>query len=170
VCWASKRQREPKFATSLRALRVSATVLCCVVESAELVLQMAKPVPVGARGSAEERVQFDKTLTAHHHELPPVYSTPDLIRLMETAGFHALQPFCDAGEISVGTAINIEHRAPSGINAVVKAEAVVEKVEGRFITLQVTAHEGKNEVGRGTVTRSIVEVEKFLKKYGISKP
>jgi fluoroacetyl-CoA thioesterase len=131
---------------------------------------MAKPVPVGARGSAEERVQFDKTLTAHHHELPPVYSTPDLIRLMETAGFHALQPFCDAGEISVGTAINIEHRAPSGINAVVKAEAVVEKVEGRFITLQVTAHEGKNEVGRGTVTRSIVEVEKFLKKYGISKP
>jgi fluoroacetyl-CoA thioesterase len=131
---------------------------------------MAKPVPVGARGSAEERVQFDKTLTAHHHELPPVYSTPDLIRLMEIAGFHALQPFCEPGEISVGTAINIEHRAPSGVNAVVKAEAVVEKVDGRFITLQVTAHEGKNEVGRGTITRSIIEVEKFLKKYGISKP
>jgi len=131
---------------------------------------MAKPVPIGARGSSEERVQFDKTLTAHHHELPPVYSTPDLIRLMEIAGFHALQPFCEPGEISVGTAINIEHRAPSGINAVVKAEAVVEKVDGRFITLQVTAHEGKNEVGRGTITRSIVEVEKFLNKYGISKP
>jgi fluoroacetyl-CoA thioesterase len=131
---------------------------------------MAKPVPVGARGSAEERVQFEKTLTAHHHELPPVYSTPDLIRLMEIAGFHALQPFCEPGEISVGTAINIEHRAPSGVNAVVKAEAVVEKVEGRFITLQVTAHEGKNEVGHGTITRSIIEVDKFLKKYGISKP
>jgi fluoroacetyl-CoA thioesterase len=131
---------------------------------------MAKPVPIGARGSSEERVQFEKTLTAHHHELPPVYSTPDLIRLMEIAGFHALQPFCEPGEISVGTAINIEHRAPSGINAVVKAEAVVEKVDGRFITLQVTAHEGKNEVGRGTITRSIIEVEKFLKKYGISKP
>ena len=131
---------------------------------------MAKPVPIGARGSSEERVQFEKTLTAHHHELPPVYSTPDLIRLMEIAGFHALQPFCEPGEISVGTAINIEHRAPSGINAVVKAEAVVESVEGRFITLRVTAHEGNNEVGRGTITRSIVEVEKFLKKYGISKP
>jgi fluoroacetyl-CoA thioesterase len=131
---------------------------------------MAKPVPVGARGTSEERVQFEKTLTAHHHELPPVYSTPDLVRLMEIAGFNALKPFCEAGEISVGTAINIEHRAPSGVNAVVKAEAVVEKVDGRFITLQVTAHEGKNEVGRGTITRSIIEVEKFLKKYGISKP
>ena len=130
---------------------------------------MAKPVPIGARGSAEERVQFDKTLTAHHHELPPVYSTPDLVRLMETAGFNALKPFCEAGEISVGTAINIEHRAPSGINAVVKAEAVVDKVEGRFITLQVTVHEGKNEVGRGTISRAIIEVDKFLKKYGISK-
>jgi fluoroacetyl-CoA thioesterase len=131
---------------------------------------MAKPVTIGARGSAEERVQFDKTLTAHHHELPPVYSTPDLVRLMEIAGFNALKPFCEAGEISVGTAIHIDHRAPSGINAVVKAEAVVEKVDGRFITLQVTAHEGKTEVGRGTIGRAIVEVDKFLTKYGISKP
>ena len=131
---------------------------------------MAKPVPLGARGSAEERVQFEKTLTAHHHELPPVYSTPDLVRLMEIAGFNALKAFCDSGEISVGTAINIGHRAPSGINAVVKAEAVVEKVDGRFVTLRVTAHEGKNEVGRGTIGRAIVEIDKFLAKYGISKP
>lgn len=131
---------------------------------------MAKPVSIGAHGSAEERVQFDKTLTAHHHELPPVYSTPDLVRLMEIAGFNALKPFCEPGEISVGTAINIEHRAPSGINAVVKAEAVVEKVDGRFITLQVMAHEGKTEVGRGTIGRAIIEVDKFLTKYGISKP
>ena len=131
---------------------------------------MAKPVPLGARGSAEERVQFEKTLTAHHHELPPVYSTPDLVRLMEIAGFNALKAFCDPGEISVGTAINIEHRAPSGINAVVKAEAVVEKVDGRFITLRVTAREGKNDVGRGTIGRAIVEIDKFLAKYGISKP
>lgn len=131
---------------------------------------MAKTVTIGARGTAEERVKFEQTLTAHHHELPPVYSTPDMIRLMEIAGFHALQPFCESGEISVGTAINVEHRAPTGVNAVVRAEAVVEKVDGRFVTLAVAVHEGSNEIGRGIITRSIVSVGKFLQKYGIPKP
>jgi fluoroacetyl-CoA thioesterase len=69
----------------------------------------------GSRGEASETVRFEHTLTAHHPELPPVYSTPHMIRLMETAAFHALQPYCDEGEITVGTAINIEHLAASGI-------------------------------------------------------
>ena len=51
-----------------------------------------KTVPIGARGEAEETVEFRHTLSSHHAELPPVYSTPDMIRLMETAAFHALQP------------------------------------------------------------------------------
>ena len=53
---------------------------------------MAKPMTIGSRGEAQETVTFQQTLTAHHPSLPPVYSTPDMIRLMETAAFHALQP------------------------------------------------------------------------------
>lgn len=52
---------------------------------------MAKPVPIGARSEAQETVTFAHTLTAHPPALPPVYSTPDMIQLMETAAFHALQ-------------------------------------------------------------------------------
>ncbi len=124
---------------------------------------MAKDVPIGARGEAEETVQFEHTLTAHHPELPPVYSTPDMIRLMETASFHALQPYCDGDEITVGTSINIEHRAASGIGARIKAEAVLESFDGRFYTLRVTARDDKREIGRGTVGRAVVSVSKFLK-------
>jgi len=69
---------------------------------------MAKTMPIGARGTAEETVEFKHTLTAHHPELPPVYSTPDMIRLMETAAFLALQPYCEGDEITVGTAIHVE--------------------------------------------------------------
>ncbi len=131
---------------------------------------MVKQVPVGAKGSAEERVQYEHTLTAHHHSLPPVYSTPDMIRLMEAAGSYALQPFCDPGEISVGTAINVEHRIPVGINAVVRATAEVEAVEGRFYRIHVAAYEGKREIGAGTITRTIVRVDDYLKKHDIPKP
>jgi fluoroacetyl-CoA thioesterase len=128
-----------------------------------------KPIPIGARGEAEESVVFDHTLTAHHPELPPVYSTPDMIRLMETAAFHALQPYCEGDEINVGTAINIRHLAASTIGEQIRTEAVVESFDGRFYTLRVTAHSGDREIGRGTVGRAVVSLGKFRAKFSKNK-
>ena len=127
---------------------------------------MAKEIPIGAHGEAEETVAFEHTLTAHHPELPPVYSTPDMIRLMETAAFHALHPYCEGDEITVGTAINIEHRAASGIGAHIRAEAALESFDGRFYTLRVTARDEVREIGRGTVGRAVVSVGRFTEKIG----
>jgi fluoroacetyl-CoA thioesterase len=125
---------------------------------------MAKDAPIGARGEAQETVAFAHTLTGHHPSLPPVYSTPDMIRLMETAAFHALQPYCQGDEISVGTSIHVEHRAASGIGSVIKAEAVVESFDGRFYIVRVSANDGAQEIGRGTVGRAIVSVSRFLER------
>ncbi|MGA8618223.1 MAG: hotdog domain-containing protein [Candidatus Sulfotelmatobacter sp.] len=125
---------------------------------------MAKEILIGMRGEAQETVEFKHTLTTHHPELPPVYSTPDMIRLMETAAFHALQPYCEGDQITVGTAINIEHRAASGIGAHIRAEAALESFDGRFYVLRVTARDGLQEIGRGTVSRAIVSMGKFVQK------
>jgi fluoroacetyl-CoA thioesterase len=125
---------------------------------------VAREIPIGADGAAEETVEFKHTLTAHHSELPPVYSTPDMIRLMEIAAFRALQPYCEADEITVGTSINIEHRAASGIGAHIKAEAVLESFNGRFYVVRVTARDDVQEIGRGTVGRAVVSVGKFVEK------
>jgi predicted thioesterase len=125
---------------------------------------MTKPIPIGERGEAQETVEFKHTLTAHHPELPPVYSTPDMIRLMETAAFHALQPYCEGDEISVGTSINIQHRAASGVGARITAEAELESFDGRFYTLRVTARDDVQEIGRGTVGRAIVSIGKVVEK------
>ena len=122
---------------------------------------MARHIPIGTRGEAEETVEFEHTLTAHHAELPPVYSTPHMIRLMETAAFHALQPYCEGDEITVGTSIHIEHRAASVIGSRIKAEAVLESFDGRFFTLRVTAKNDTQEIGRGTVGRAIVSLSRF---------
>jgi len=123
---------------------------------------MAKAMPIGARGEASETVEFKHTLTAHHPSLPPVYSTPDMIRLMETAAFHALQSYCEGDEITVGTAINIQHRAATAMGAHVRAEAVLEAFDGKFYTVRVTANDDTQEIGRGTVGRAVVSVSKFL--------
>ena len=125
---------------------------------------MAREIPIGTHGEARETVEFKHTLTSHRPELPAVYSTPDMIRLMETAAFLALQPYCEGDEITVGTAINIEHRAASGIGALIQTEAVLESFDGRFYVLRVSARDDVQEIGRGTVSRAVVSIGKFMKK------
>jgi fluoroacetyl-CoA thioesterase len=125
---------------------------------------VAREIPIGARGEAEETVEFRHTLTAHHPELPPVYSTPDMIRLMETAAFLALHPYCEGDEITVGTSIHVEHRAASGIGARIKAEGILESFDGRFYTLRVIARDEVQEIGRGTVGRAVVSIGRFVEK------
>ena len=125
---------------------------------------MAREIPIGARGEVEETVEFKHTLSSHHPELPPVYSTPDMVRLMETAAFRALQPYCEGDEITVGTSIHIDHRAASGIGARIVAEAVLESFDGRFYTVRVTARDDVREIGRGTVGPAVVSVSKFVQK------
>ena len=88
---------------------------------------------------------------------------------METAAFHALHPYCEGDEITVGTAIHIEHRAASGIGARIQAEAVLESFDGRFYTLRATARDDIQEIGRGTVGRAVVSVGTFLKKMAEAK-
>jgi predicted thioesterase len=125
---------------------------------------MAKSIPIGTRAEVERRVEFRNTLTAWREELPPVLSTPNMIGWMEAAGFEALLPFCEGDEVSVGTAINIIHRAATGIGATVKCEAVLEEFDGRFYTFKVSAHDGTDMLGHGTIKRAIVSKAKFEEK------
>jgi len=125
---------------------------------------MALPVPLGMRGEAAETVELKHTLAANHPELPPVYSTPSMIRLMETACFYAFQPYCEDGEITVGTAIHVEHRVATGVGMRIRAEAVLESFDGRFYTFRVSAHDGVREIGSGTIGRAVVNLPKFMQR------
>jgi fluoroacetyl-CoA thioesterase len=123
---------------------------------------MSKPVPAGARAELELIVSHQDTLTAVHPELPPVLSTPRMIRLMEEACFHALQPYAEGDEITVGTHINVSHKAATGVGVKVTAEAVLDAVDGRFYTMRVRAWDEDREIGSGTVNRAFVSVGKFM--------
>jgi predicted thioesterase len=125
---------------------------------------MPKPVPPGTRGEAETTVQFKNTLTAWKDHLPPVYSTPNMIGMMEAAAYNALEPYCEGDEVSVGTAINIVHRAPAVEGQKITTEAVLDSFDGRFYTFKVSASNGAEVIGYGTVGRAIVSKTKFEEK------
>src|SRR5215467_8016859 len=120
-----------------------------------------KPIPPGTRFEVEQRVEFKHTLAFHEAHLPPVLSTPQMIGWMEWACYQAAIPFCEGDEVTVGTAIHVEHLAATGVGQLVKAEAVYEKQNGKFFTFRVRAWDEHHEIGRGTVDRAFVSMSRF---------
>ena len=66
--------------------------------------------------------------------------------------------------VTVGTSLNIAHRAATPTGLTVRAIAEVTAVDGRAVTLKVTAYDEREEIGAGTHTRFAVAVDKFMAK------
>ena len=125
---------------------------------------MSNPVPIGTRAEVTYTVEHKHTLAGYTPELPPVLSTPWMIAWMEQACYLAQKPFCDDGETTVGTAIHVDHRAPTTVGQTVTAEAVLDRIDGRFYIYRVSARNEQQPIGSGTVHRAVVQVGKFLQK------
>ena len=127
---------------------------------------MSKDVPIGTRAELSHVVEHKHTLAGIDPKLPPVLATPWMIGWMEGACYLAQEPYCDDGETTVGTAIHVDHRAPTLIGQTVIAEAVLERIEGRFFIYRVTARNEQQPIGSGTVHRAVVNVKRFMEKAG----
>jgi fluoroacetyl-CoA thioesterase len=125
---------------------------------------MSRPVPIGTRAEVERRVEREHTLQRYHAEFPPVLSTPEMIGMMEWACFVAQQPYCEKGEITVGTRVCVDHVAPTTLGSLVRAEAIMEKMEGKFYVYRVRAWDEEKDLGSGTVYRAVVNVSRFTQK------
>ncbi|MFL6438590.1 MAG: thioesterase family protein [Terriglobales bacterium] len=125
---------------------------------------MPKQVPIDIRAEVSHTVEHRHTLAALTPDLPPVLATPWMIAWMEHACYQAQVPYCEDGETTVGTAIHVDHRAPTTIGETVIAEAVLERVEGRFFIYRVTARNQQQPIGSGTVHRAVVNVKTFMEK------
>ena len=125
---------------------------------------MSIEIPIGTRAEITQIVEQRHTLAAVTPDLPLVLATPWMIGWMEFACFQAQLPFCEEGEVTVGTAIHVEHRAPTTVGQTVTAEAVLERIDGRFFIYRVSAHNAQQLIGSGTVHRAVVNVAKFMKK------
>lgn len=94
----------------------------------------------------------------------PVLATPRVIALCEEASIHALRGQLGPGETTVGMRVQVDHLAPTKIGSSVRAEATLERVEGRRLTFTVSVTDAAGLVAAGRVTRVIVEVDRFLEK------
>lgn len=93
-----------------------------------------------------------------------VFATPAMCALMENAAMMAVVPHLEAGQTTVGTALNIEHLRATPVGKTVTATAVLSGIEGRKLTFNIAARDEKGVIGEGTHTRFIVDRERFMAK------
>jgi enoyl-CoA hydratase len=91
-----------------------------------------------------------------------VFSTPNMILLMERAAREALRPVLEEGEESVGVEVNVQHLGGAGIGATVRGVARVKAVDGRRVQFDIEAWAGDRLIGSGTHTRSVVQVSRLI--------
>jgi predicted thioesterase len=121
-------------------------------------------IETGLTHTSELKVTDSVTAIAVGSGDMPVLATPMMMALMENAAMLAAKNELDEGQTTVGGHIESSHVKPSKIGDVVRAEAVVTKVDGRKIEFKIAAYCGETLIGEGTHLRFIVDRTKFLSK------
>ncbi|MCG8154574.1 thioesterase [Pimelobacter simplex] len=98
----------------------------------------------------------------------PVLGTPRLLAWCEAATCAAVEDSLGSGETSVGTRVELEHLAATGVGGSVEVTAREVYADGRLRRYAVAARNRGADgrpgklVGSGEVTRVVVDADRFL--------
>jgi predicted thioesterase len=91
-----------------------------------------------------------------------IFSTPDLVLLVEAAGIELLDRFIGEGQSSVGSKIDIAHSAPTLLGQRVSITATVSLVDRRRVVFDIEGKDDANDtIVTGTHERFVVDLDKF---------
>jgi predicted thioesterase len=129
-----------------------------------IILGMKTSLCPGVVAEARHRVVTENLLSSLMPGAPPVFATPWMLCVMETAAAQAIAPHLDAGETSVGYGFEFHHLAPTPAGMTIIATAEVTKVEGNMVTLNIEARDNSEVIGRGSHVRAVIELERFNRR------
>lgn len=125
-------------------------------------MNLPELVPVGVSASQTLVVTHDLTVQARVPDLPPVYSTPNMILFLEIVCTDLIRPYLPAGWVSVGALVNVKHLAATPVGFTVTATAKVIEVTKSLVVFEVEAHDGVDRIGSGQHARAPIELARFL--------
>ena len=97
--------------------------------------------------------------------MPAVFATGFMVGLIEWACMRAIAPCLDVpAEQSVGTNVSLSHTAATPPGLTVTVQARLERVEGRKLAFSISAHDGVDEICRGTHERFVIDTARFEAK------
>ncbi|MDH3942474.1 MAG: thioesterase family protein [Anaerolineae bacterium] len=93
-----------------------------------------------------------------------VLATPWMIAFMEINTRKMLDELLPEGYTTVGTHVDVSHRAPAALGSQVSAYGEVQTVDGKRITLAVKVTQGDTTIGEGRHQRYIIDSGRFLQR------
>ncbi|MBE3119720.1 MAG: thioesterase family protein [Candidatus Atribacteria bacterium] len=94
----------------------------------------------------------------------PVFSTPALVGLMESAAVAALTGHLSPGQTTVGGHIDVRHLDATPVGMQVRARAELTAVEGRKLVFKVQAWDEVELIGEADHDRFVIDEAKFVAK------
>lgn len=90
-----------------------------------------------------------------------IFTTPELVLLLELTAIDALAPFVGADRSSVGSNVNVTHSTPTLLGQTIRCTATVKEVDRRRVLFDIEARDEIDVIGTGTHERFIVDLGKF---------
>jgi len=121
-------------------------------------------VTTGVHGAAELLVTDADTALALGSGDVAVLGTPRLVALCEQAACSAVADRLKPDETTVGLRVELTHVAPTRVGSSVRAEATLERTDGRRLVFTVSASDACGLVAAGKLTRVVVRRAEFMEK------
>jgi len=119
---------------------------------------------VGLSAELEHTVTDADTAARWGSGLVPVFSTPALVGLMESAAVEALKGHLAPDQTTVGGHIDVHHLAATPVGMKVRARAELVVVDGRKLTFKIEAWDERERIGEATHDRFVIDEARFLAK------
>ncbi|MEU9826453.1 thioesterase family protein [Micromonospora chersina] len=126
--------------------------------------QPEPPLAPGLTARVELTVTDTDTAQAVGSGDVPVLGTPRVLALAEAATVAATATRLPSGSTTVGTRVELEHRAATPVGRTVAARAELVKVDGRRLTFEVIVTDGNEVVATGRVERALVDRQRFVER------
>ncbi len=116
----------------------------------------------GLHGELERTVTDADSASQWGSGLVPVFSTPALVGLMESAAVTALTGHLEPGQTTVGARIDVRHLAATPIGMQVRARAELTAVDGRKLVFKIQAWDAVDLIGEASHERFVIDEARFL--------
>jgi predicted thioesterase len=123
---------------------------------------MTAKLEIGRSYQNQARVEEWMTAEKAGNKGVDVLSTPSLINLIEEAAIHCIEPTLEPGQVTLGTAIDLSHVAPTPVGLIVRTEVEVIAIDKRRVTFAVAAFDEREKIAEGTHERYIAERARFI--------
>lgn len=120
--------------------------------------------PIGLTAQVKLTVTDADTAQAMGSGDVPVLGTPRVLALAEAATMAATAIRMPPDTTTVGTGVQLEHRAATPVGRTVVAHAELTGADGARLVFAVTVTDGDVTVARGTVERVLVDRHQFVER------